>query len=200
MGGCGPLGLDPPDPTAKPSSWSCRNAGRERAGGDAPSAATSPHHAKHQHQHDHDDQHPQPCRHGSLLGRRRAAQADATAGHQSKQLGHRQATFRAGSTAALRAGSRGPLRWAEPFGPRPAQPSPTRRTRQASTDPTQPQRDHSEPDRRIWQGREEVALLGWGTMRAWPCRCAMADAAPPAPDRRCAPSSEPEPYGVLPDA
>jgi hypothetical protein len=32
-----------------------------------------------------------------------------------------------GSTAALRAGSRGPLRWAEPFGPRPAQPSPAQR-------------------------------------------------------------------------
>jgi hypothetical protein len=33
-----------------------------------------------------------------------------------------------------------------------------------------------------------------------PCRCAMADAAPPAPDRRCAPSAKPEPYGVSPDA
>jgi hypothetical protein len=29
-----------------------------------------------------------------------------------------------GSTAALRAGSRGPLRWAEPFGPRPASQAP----------------------------------------------------------------------------
>jgi hypothetical protein len=37
-----------------------------------------------------------------------AVQADATAGHPSKQLGHRQATSRPGSTAALRAGSRGP--------------------------------------------------------------------------------------------
>jgi hypothetical protein len=32
---------------------------------------------------------------------------DATAAHPSKQLGHGQATARAGSTAALRAGSRG---------------------------------------------------------------------------------------------
>jgi hypothetical protein len=84
-----------------------------------------------------------------------------------------------GSTAALRAGSRGPLRWAEPFGPRPAQPSPTRRIRQASTDPTQPQRDHSEPDRRIWQGREEVALLGWGQ-----CELGRADARWQTPRRR----------------
>jgi hypothetical protein len=61
-----------------------------------------------------------------------------------------------GSTAALRAGSRGPRHpatcppttrrpgWAEPFVPRPAQPyrpaPQKRRTQQAATDPTRPQR------------------------------------------------------------
>ena len=89
-------------PTAKPSARSNRSARRDRAADGAPSAATTPHHPKHQHQHHHDDQHPQPCRHGSLLGRRRAVLGDATAAHPSKQLGHRQATSRAGSTAALR--------------------------------------------------------------------------------------------------
>jgi hypothetical protein len=58
-------------PTTRPSAWSSRSASRDRAAGGALSAAPSPHDAKHQHQHDHDDQHPQPCRHGGLLGRRR---------------------------------------------------------------------------------------------------------------------------------
>jgi hypothetical protein len=50
---------------ARPSAWSSRSASRDRAGGAAPSAATTgPHHAKQQHSNDHDDQHPQPCRHG----------------------------------------------------------------------------------------------------------------------------------------
>ena len=43
----------------------------------------------------------------SLVGAR-AGRGDATAAHPSKQLGHGQATSRARSTAALRAGSRGP--------------------------------------------------------------------------------------------
>jgi hypothetical protein len=38
-----------------------------------------------------------------------AGRGDATAAHPSKQLGHGQATSGPGSTAALRAGSRGPL-------------------------------------------------------------------------------------------
>jgi len=58
---------------SKPSARSSRSANRDRADGAAPSAATTPHHAKHQHKHDHDDQHPQPCRHGGLLGRRRGS-------------------------------------------------------------------------------------------------------------------------------
>jgi hypothetical protein len=103
-----PLGLDPPGPAAKPSAWSSRSASRDRAAGAAPSAATAPHHAKRQHKHDHDDQHPQPCRHGGLLGRRRAVQADTTAAHPSKQLLRVQALSWAGITAALRAGSWGP--------------------------------------------------------------------------------------------
>ncbi len=45
---------------------------RDRAAGAAPSAAAPPHHAKHHHSNDHDDQHPQPCRHGGLLDRRRS--------------------------------------------------------------------------------------------------------------------------------
>jgi hypothetical protein len=59
---------------AKPSAWSSRSASRDRAGGAAPSAATTgPHPTKQQHKHDDDDQHPQPCRQDSLLGRRRGS-------------------------------------------------------------------------------------------------------------------------------
>jgi hypothetical protein len=68
-----PAGYGPTGHAARPSAWSSSCVGRDRAAGAAPSAAPTPHHAKHQHQHDHDDQHPQPCRHGGLLGRRRAS-------------------------------------------------------------------------------------------------------------------------------
>jgi hypothetical protein len=120
-----------------------------------------------------------------------------------------------GSTAALRAGSRGPLHpatcppiWAgpaadhasAPMGPspsghaQPAQPQPPpsapheKGPGQASTDPMRPQRatgGYGEAEKRL-------PCLGGGTMRAWLCRCAMADAVPPVPDRWCAPSAKPE--------
>jgi hypothetical protein len=92
---------------------------------------------------------------------------------------------------------------AEPFGPRPASPAqpphpaPHERRIQHHTrggpDRRQPtRRDHSDPDRRVWRGRERLLCLGGGTMQAWLRRDAMADAAPPAPDRWCAPSAKPE--------
>jgi hypothetical protein len=52
--GCAPLGLDARH-AARPSAWFSRSASRDRAAGAAPSAATTPHHAKRQHNHDHDD-------------------------------------------------------------------------------------------------------------------------------------------------
>ena len=108
-----------------------------------------------------DDQHPQPCRHGGLLGRRRATQADATAAHPGKQLGHGQATSRAridGRATRGLAGTPAPrdlpadLGWpggvpdrpgrrpragpsgAEPFGPRPASPAATVSTSSTTRD------------------------------------------------------------------
>jgi hypothetical protein len=58
-------------PTVRPSPWSSRSANPDRAGGAAASAAeTPPHRVPHQAQHDQDNQHPQPSRHGGLLGRR----------------------------------------------------------------------------------------------------------------------------------
>src|SRR5512132_464064 len=83
-----------------------------------------------------------------------------------------------GSTAARRAGSRGPLHpatcppttrmpgWAEPFVPRPASPSPTVSTSTTEEeDPAGGNRPHAttaKPTGRVWRGREEFALLGWG--------------------------------------
>src|SRR5512132_324180 len=122
---------------------------------------------------------------------------------------------RPGSTAALRAGSQdpdtrdlpadlagpaadhasAPVGRALPGHAQPAQPN-HRTQHHTRKDPgrRQPTRgDHSDPDRRVWRGREAFALLGWGTMRAWRCRCAMADAVPPVPDRWCAHSAKPEP-------
>jgi hypothetical protein len=109
-----------------------------------------------------------------------------------------------GSTAALRAGSRGPLHsatcppiWAgpaadhasAPVGPspsghaQPAQPQPPHSAPhekgpgQASTDPMRPQR----ADRWVWRGREAFALLGWGEQ----CEHGCADAQWQTPCRRC---------------
>ena len=157
-----PLAWTHPGHAARPSAWPSRSAVRDRAGSAAASAAPSPHHAKHQHQHDHDDQHPQPCRHGGLLGRRRATQADATAAHPGKQLGHGQATSRARidgrATRWQVAGTPAPrdlpadLGWpggvpdrpgrrpragpsgAEPFEPRPASPAATVSTSSTTRD------------------------------------------------------------------
>jgi hypothetical protein len=141
--------------------------------------------------------HPRPARRSGLAGRvpDRPRPCQATAARPECSL----APPAPGLTAPRRPGSRprvGPG-GAEPFGPRPARPAPTTATQhhtsggpgQASTDPTRPQR----PDRRVWPGRAAFALLGWGTIQAWLCRDAMADAAPPVPDRWCAPSATPEP-------
>jgi hypothetical protein len=84
------VGPGPPEPTAKPSVRSNRSASRDRAADGAPSAATTPHHPKHQHTntttmistHNHVDMA------ASLVGAG-AVQTDATAGHPSKRLGHR---------------------------------------------------------------------------------------------------------------
>ena len=126
-----------------------------------------------------------------------------------------------GSTAALRAGPRDPCTprparrsglagrvpdrppttprpgGAEPFGPRPASPAPT--TAPSTTRAEDPGRrhptqgDHTEPTGGYGEAEKRLPCLGGGTIQAWLCRCAMADAAPPAPDRWCAPSATPEP-------
>jgi hypothetical protein len=85
----------------------------------------------------------------------------------------------------------------QPGGPSPsghAQPQPYRPAPQERENPaaSPTRRDHSDPDRRSMARPGRVCLLGWRTIRAWLCRCAMADAAPPAPDRWCAPSAKPE--------
>jgi hypothetical protein len=113
-----------------------------------------------------------------------AVQADATAGHPSKQLGHRQASCRARIDGRAPRRLAGPLHpatcppiWAGPAADhaapvvlspsghaQPAQPNhrPQHHTSggpgQAATDPTRPQR----ADRRGWRGRAAFALLGWG--------------------------------------
>jgi hypothetical protein len=114
-----------------------------------------------------------------------AVRGDATAGHPSKQLGHRQATSQAridGRAPRRLAGDPAPRdlpadlgwpggrprrpRWAEPFRATPSQPSPT--TAPSTTRAEDPGRrhptrgDHSDPDRRVWRGRAAFALLGWG--------------------------------------
>ena len=184
---------------ARPSAWSTRSAGRDRAADDAPSAAT-PDHAKHQHHHDHDDQHPQPCRHGGLLGRRRGNSAVTLLPptRASNSVTARRPPG-PGSTAALRAGSRDPgtprparrsglagrpsrprrPRWgrALPGHAQPAQPNhrPQHHTSggpgQASTDPRRPQRPRPAG---YGEAEKRLPCLGGGTMQAWLCRCAMA--------------------------
>ena len=150
-----------------------------------PSAAPSPHHAKHQHNNDHDDQHPQPCLHGGLLGRRRAVRGDATAAHPSKQLGHGQTTSQARIDGRATRRLAGPLHpatcppiWAgragcqtgrrprvspggpEPFGPRPASPAPTVSTSTREEDrKASTDATTASPTGAIWRGREEFALL-----------------------------------------
>jgi hypothetical protein len=111
-----------------------------------------------------------------------AGQADTTAAHPGKQLPASRRPPGPGSTAALRAGSRSPCTPATcpsiwlagrvpgrprigPGGAKPAQPNPIdqhhTRGRPGRRQPTR--RDHSEADRRrVWRGREEFALLGWG--------------------------------------
>jgi hypothetical protein len=178
-------------PRIRPSAWSTMSAGRDRAADDASSAAT-PDHAKHQHHHDHDDQHPQPCRHGGLLGRRRAVQTDATAGHPSKQLGHRRATTRARIDG--RTGSRGPRSGLSGFKPRPASQAPD------EEDPAgvnRPKATTASPTGGSGKAEKRLPCLGGGTMGAWPWRCAMADGA--APDRCCALRRNGT-FGVSPDA
>jgi hypothetical protein len=90
-----------------------------------------------------------------------AVQADATAAHLGKQLGHGQATSRARRRPRCD-GSGG----AEPFGPRP--PSPTTApstTREKDPGRRQPTR-HDHP---AGYGEAEKSLpcLGWGTIQAW---------------------------------
>jgi len=130
-------------PRRKAVGLASRSASRDRAAGAAPSATTAPHHAKHHHRNDHDDQHPQPSRHGGLLGRAGAVRADATAAQPGRQLTARRSPG-PGSTAPLRAGWRGPLH----------------------TDPTRPQRarpaGYSEAER-------SLPCLGGGTIQAWLC-------------------------------
>jgi hypothetical protein len=181
-----PLDLDPPAP---PPSRRAVPAGAPTVTGPTaqpPSAAPTPHHAKHQHQHDHDDQHPQPCRHGGLLGRRRAVHVDATAAHPSKQLGHSQATSQARIDGRATRRLAGPLHpatcppiWAgragcqtgrrprvspggpEPFGPRPASPAPTVSTSTREEDrKASTDATTASPTGAVWRGREEIALLG----------------------------------------
>jgi hypothetical protein len=175
-----------------------RSASRDRTGDGAPSAATAPHHAKQQHENDHDDQHPQPCRHDSLLGRCRSRSSRHYCRPPRRTTPRVQATSRAGIDGCA-AGSRGPLHprdlpadlgcgrvparparrpRAGPGGPSPschAQPAPAqpyrpapqkRRTRQAATDPTRPQRA-----RPAGYGEAEKSLpcLGGGRIQAWLC-------------------------------
>jgi len=85
-----------------------RSASRDRTGDGAPSAATAPHHAKQQHENDHDDQHPQPCRHDSLLGRCRSRSSRHYCRPPRRTTPRVQATSRAGIDGCA-AGSRGPL-------------------------------------------------------------------------------------------
>jgi hypothetical protein len=84
-------------------------------------------------------------------GRRRTVRGDATAAHPGKQLGHGQATSRAGRLPARQPTTRRPG-GAEPFGPLPASPAATvstGTTRAEDPDRRQPsQHDHGEPDRR----------------------------------------------------
>jgi hypothetical protein len=114
---------------------------------------------------------------------------DATAAHPSKQLGHRQATARAGSTAALRAGSRGTLHPATcPGGLSPsghAQPAqPNHRTQHHTRggpgrrQPTR--RDHSDPDRRGMARPSSVCPAWVGEQ----CKHGCADAQWQTPRRR----------------
>jgi hypothetical protein len=188
--GCVPTGCARwPGPTghaARPSAWSSRSVSRDRAAGAAPSAAPSPHHAKHQHQHDHDDQHPQPCRHGGLLGRRRGSSSltllpptRASNSVTARRPHGPGSTARCapargdpaprdlpadlgwpGGPAADHAQARRP----EPLRATPSQPSPNHRPQHHTSggpgqaSPTQ--HDHSEPDRRVWPGRAAFALLG----------------------------------------
>jgi len=123
-------------PRRKAVGLASRSASRDRAAGAAPSATTAPHHAKHHHRNDHDDQHPQPSRHGGLLGRAGAVRADATAAQPGRQLTARRSPG-PGSTAPLRAGWRGPLH-------------------------NRPDATTASPTGGLWRGREEFALLGWG--------------------------------------
>jgi hypothetical protein len=58
---------------ARPARSCSGRAGNDRAAAPALSGTTAPHRTKQQHKNDHDDQHPQPSRHGGLLGRRRSS-------------------------------------------------------------------------------------------------------------------------------
>jgi hypothetical protein len=84
----------------------------------------------------------------------------------------------------------------EPFRATPSQPSPTGSTSTTRVeDPAGVNRPNATTATRpAGEGEAEQRLpcLGGGTIQAWLCRCAMADAAPPAPDRWCAPSAKPE--------
>jgi hypothetical protein len=102
---------------AKPSACSSRSANRDRAAGAAPSAATTgPHPTKQQHKHDHDDQHPQPCRQDSLLGRRRGSWRRRYCRPPEQATRSRPGDL---PGPDRRAGPGG----AEPFGPCPASPA-----------------------------------------------------------------------------
>jgi hypothetical protein len=80
---------------------------------------------------------------------------------------------------------------AQPAQPQPPPPAPHERRTRAGV--TRPQGDHTEPTGGYGEAEKRLPCLGGGTMQAWLCRCAMADAAPSAPDRWCAPSATTEP-------
>jgi hypothetical protein len=187
-----PAGPGPTGHAAKPSACSSRSASRDRAAGAAPSAAATPHHAKQQHKHDHDDQHPQPCRQDSLLGRRRGSwrrrycrppeqairsrPGDLPGPDRRPRCARARGTLHPATCPSIWAGrvgarpTRQPTtrrpRWARALRAMPSQPSPTLSTSTTrEEDPAggnRPDATTATPTGGVPRGREEFALLGWG--------------------------------------